>query len=139
MSGCPIHARTLRMGGVKQPRAKLKPSPTPAQSVPTLPPQPRFDNMKKSREPDPLAERRTLDFSKGVRGKHHKRMQEGTNVVLIAPAHLQGSPQTGRARLQPCQKQSAPKEPTALPQAGVKPQAKRLNCLPQQRHKPSGQ
>lgn len=41
--------------------------------------------MKKSREPDPLAERPTLDFSKGVRGKHYKRMQEGTNIVLIAP------------------------------------------------------
>jgi hypothetical protein len=41
--------------------------------------------MKKSRELDPLAEHPTIDFSKGIRGKHHKRMQEGTNIVLIAP------------------------------------------------------
>lgn len=41
--------------------------------------------MKKSPEPDPLAERPNLDFSKGVRGKHVRRVQEGTNVVLIAP------------------------------------------------------
>jgi hypothetical protein len=48
--------------------------------------------MKKSREPDPLAERPTLDFSKGVRGKHHKRMQEGTNIVLIAPELMETFP-----------------------------------------------
>jgi len=48
-------------------------------------PQPRFDNMKKSPEPNPLAERPNLDFSKGVRGKHRDRMQEGTNIVLLAP------------------------------------------------------
>ena len=41
--------------------------------------------MKKASELDPLAPRPSLDFSKGVRGKHFKRMQEGTNVVLIAP------------------------------------------------------
>jgi hypothetical protein len=41
--------------------------------------------MKKSREPDPVAPRPSLDFSKGVRGKHLERMQEGTNIVLIAP------------------------------------------------------
>jgi hypothetical protein len=34
------------------------------------------------------------------------------------------------ARLQPCHKQPAPQEPTALPKAGVKPQAQRPNCLP---------
>jgi hypothetical protein len=40
--------------------------------------------MKKSPEPDPLAERSNLDFSKGIRGKHLDRIQQGTNVVLIA-------------------------------------------------------
>jgi hypothetical protein len=60
--------------------------------VPALPPQPRFDKMKKSRELDPLAERPTLDFSKGTRGKHYKRMQEGTNIVLIAPELMETFP-----------------------------------------------
>jgi len=41
--------------------------------------------MKKSSELDPLAPRPALDFSKGVRGKHYARMQQGTNIVLIAP------------------------------------------------------
>jgi hypothetical protein len=41
--------------------------------------------MKKSPELDSLAPRPALDFSKGVRGKHYARMQQGTNVVLIAP------------------------------------------------------
>jgi hypothetical protein len=41
--------------------------------------------LKKSPEFDPLAERPTLDFSKEVRGKYYARIQEGTNVVLIAP------------------------------------------------------
>ncbi len=39
-------------------------------------------------EPDelhPLAPRPNLDFSKGVRGKFHQRMRQGTNVVIIAP------------------------------------------------------
>jgi hypothetical protein len=40
-----------------------------------------------------------------------------------APAHPQGPPQNGRARLQPGHKDAAPKEPTLLPQARVKPQA----------------
>jgi hypothetical protein len=48
--------------------------------------------MKKSREPDPLAERSTLDFSRGVRGKYYKRMQEGTNIVLIAPELMETFP-----------------------------------------------
>ena len=48
--------------------------------------------MKKSPELDPLAPRPTLDFSKGVRGKHHTRMQQGTNVVLIAPDLLDTFP-----------------------------------------------
>ncbi|SEG62504.1 hypothetical protein SAMN05421819_3897 [Bryocella elongata] len=48
--------------------------------------------MKKSPELDPLAQRPDLDFSKGVRGKHHARMQQGTNVVLIAPDLLETFP-----------------------------------------------
>ena len=40
--------------------------------------------MKKATELDPLAPRPALDFSKGVRGKHFSRMQQGTNIVLIA-------------------------------------------------------
>jgi hypothetical protein len=35
---------------------------------------------------------RPLDFSKGARRKHFKRMQEGTNVVLIAPDLLDTFP-----------------------------------------------
>ncbi|MBB5064997.1 hypothetical protein [Granulicella mallensis] len=46
----------------------------------------------KKRELDPLAPRPALDFSKGVRGKHHARMQQGTNVVLIAPDLLETFP-----------------------------------------------
>jgi hypothetical protein len=41
--------------------------------------------MKKASELDPLRERPELDFSKGTRGKYYDRMQEGTNIVLIAP------------------------------------------------------
>ena len=48
--------------------------------------------MKKSREVDPLAARPALDFSKGVRGKHQKRVQEGTNVILIAPELMETFP-----------------------------------------------
>jgi hypothetical protein len=48
--------------------------------------------MKKASAPDLLAPRPSLDFSKGVRGKHFKRMQEGTNVVLIAPDLLDTFP-----------------------------------------------
>jgi hypothetical protein len=48
--------------------------------------------MKKSPELDPLAPRPALDFSKGVRGKHYARMQEGTNVVLLAPDLLDTFP-----------------------------------------------
>lgn len=48
--------------------------------------------MKKSVELDPLAPRPTLDFSKGFRGKHLARMQQGTNVVLIAPDLLDTFP-----------------------------------------------
>jgi len=48
--------------------------------------------MKQSPELDPLAPRPALDFSKGVRGKHHARMQAGTNVALIAPDLLESFP-----------------------------------------------
>jgi hypothetical protein len=48
--------------------------------------------MKKSTELDPLAPRPALDFSKGVRGKHFKRMQQGTNIALIAPDLLDTFP-----------------------------------------------
>jgi len=40
---------------------------------------------------DPLAPR-PLDFSKAVRGKYYRQMQEGTNVVLIAPDLLDTFP-----------------------------------------------
>lgn len=39
----------------------------------------------------PLAPR-PLDFSKTVRGKYYKQVQEGTNVVLIAPDLLDTFP-----------------------------------------------
>jgi len=48
--------------------------------------------MKKASELDPLAPRPSLDFSKGVRGKYFKRMQQGTNIVLIAPDLLDTFP-----------------------------------------------
>jgi hypothetical protein len=48
--------------------------------------------MKKSSEPDPLAPRPNLDFRQGVRGKHTKRMQQGTNLVLIEPDLLDAFP-----------------------------------------------
>jgi hypothetical protein len=48
--------------------------------------------MKKAKELDPLAPRPSLNFSKGVRGKHFKRMQQGTNIVLIAPDLLDTFP-----------------------------------------------
>jgi hypothetical protein len=41
-------------------------------------------NSKAAVKTDPLASR-PLDLSKAVRGKYYARMQEGTNVVLIAP------------------------------------------------------
>ena len=48
--------------------------------------------MKKATELDPLAPRPNLDFSKGVRGKHFNRMQQGTNIALIAPDLLDTFP-----------------------------------------------
>ena len=48
--------------------------------------------MKKSPEPDPLAERPALDFRKGVRGKYYERVHQGTNVAIIAPDLLDTFP-----------------------------------------------
>jgi hypothetical protein len=48
--------------------------------------------MKKANQLDPLAPRPSLDFSKGVRGKHLARMKQGTNIVLIAPDLLDTFP-----------------------------------------------
>jgi hypothetical protein len=53
--------------------------------------------MKKAPELDPLAERPDLDFSMGVRGEYYARMQEGTNVVLIAPDLLDTFPDSDAA------------------------------------------
>lgn len=48
--------------------------------------------MKRSPEPDPLAERPNLDFSKGVRGKYYDRAKQGTNIAVIAPDLLDAFP-----------------------------------------------
>jgi len=48
--------------------------------------------MKKSPEPDPLAERPNLDFSKGVRGKYVNQLPKGTNLAIIAPDLLDAFP-----------------------------------------------
>jgi hypothetical protein len=48
--------------------------------------------MSKANQPDPLAPRPNLDFSKGVRGKYYDRMKAGTNIVLIAPDLLDTFP-----------------------------------------------
>jgi hypothetical protein len=42
-------------------------------------------------EADPLLPR-TLDLSKAVRGKYYDRMQEGTNIVLLAPDLMEAFP-----------------------------------------------
>ena len=47
--------------------------------------------MKKPLSDDPLAPR-PLDYSKAVRGKYFDRMQQGTNIVLIAPDLLDTFP-----------------------------------------------
>jgi hypothetical protein len=44
-----------------------------------------------SPEADPLLPRK-LDLSKAVRGKYYNRMQEGTNVVLLAPDLIESFP-----------------------------------------------
>jgi hypothetical protein len=48
--------------------------------------------MKKSPELDPLASRPNLDFRQGVQGKYAKRMEEGSNLVLIEPDLLDTFP-----------------------------------------------
>jgi hypothetical protein len=48
--------------------------------------------MKKSPELDPLAPRPNLDFRQGVRGKYAKRIEEGSNLVLIEPDLLDTFP-----------------------------------------------
>jgi len=42
-------------------------------------------------EADPLKPRK-LDLSKAVRGKYFKQMQEGSNIVLIAPDLMETFP-----------------------------------------------
>jgi uncharacterized DUF497 family protein len=70
----------------------LKTSPASGSSIPALPLQQRSNNMKKSVESGPLAPRPGMDFSQGARGKHLARMQEGTNVILLAPDLLESFP-----------------------------------------------
>jgi hypothetical protein len=48
--------------------------------------------MKKESELDPLAPRPNLDFSKGVRGKYAKLMNQGTNLAIIEPDLLDTFP-----------------------------------------------
>lgn len=48
--------------------------------------------MKRSPEPDPLAERPNLDFRKGVRGKYYERVKQGTNLAIIAPDLIETFP-----------------------------------------------
>ncbi len=48
-------------------------------------------SSKASINDDDLAPR-PLDLSKAVRGKYYARMQEGTNVVLIAPDLMETFP-----------------------------------------------
>ena len=52
----------------------------------------RYYVPKKSTKLAPLRERPDLDFSKGVRGKYYQRMQEGTNIVLLAPDLMDAFP-----------------------------------------------
>ena len=47
--------------------------------------------LKHAPKPDSLASR-PLDLSKAVRGKYFDRVQEGTNVVLIAPDLMESFP-----------------------------------------------
>jgi hypothetical protein len=50
------------------------------------------NNARKPRvQADPLTPRR-LDLSKAVRGKYYDRMQEGTNIAVIAPDLLDTFP-----------------------------------------------
>jgi hypothetical protein len=60
----------------------LKPGPNPEMLK---------KNSKNTRKRDSLAPR-PLDFSKGVRGKHYDRVQQGTNIAIIAPDLLDTFP-----------------------------------------------
>lgn len=46
---------------------------------------------KAGRKRDPLAPR-PLDFSNGVRGRYYERVQQGTNIAIIAPDLLDTFP-----------------------------------------------
>lgn len=39
--------------------------------------------MKKTAESDPLAERTSVDFSKGVRGRYTNLLAKGTNLIAL--------------------------------------------------------
>jgi len=52
---------------------------------------PNEKTMKKQPNDDPLTPR-PLDYSKAVRGKYFDRMQQGTNIALIAPDLLDTFP-----------------------------------------------
>jgi hypothetical protein len=59
-----------------------------------MPMRPRLKPMKNSKaviEDDPLAPR-PLDLSKAVRGKYYAPMQEGSNLVVIAPDLMEAFP-----------------------------------------------
>jgi hypothetical protein len=76
--------------------------------------------MKKASELDPLAPRPSLDFSEGVRGKHFKRMQEGTNIVLIAPDLLDTFPDSEAVNEALRSLKKSPLAPQSQPSASVK-------------------
>ena len=67
--------------------------------MPAWPKTPNVKPMKNSNaaldiesvEADPLLPRK-LDLSKAVRGKYYDRMQEGTNIVLLAPDLMETFP-----------------------------------------------
>jgi len=48
-------------------------------------------SSKNAHKRDPLGPRH-LDFSKGVRGKHYERVQQGTNIAIIDPDLLDTFP-----------------------------------------------
>jgi hypothetical protein len=58
------------------------------------------------------------------------------NEPLGTPAAASLNEPLGTPRLQPWVSQHSAEGPSSLPQAGVKPQAKRQNCLPSHPHKP---
>ena len=108
-SGCPIHARSAWVGIVR--RATAPPN-SPLINLAALP------GPRPARVPHLRARIWALRW-----GSRHESTPK---------------PQTGRARLQPGQKDPGRRPGTALPKAGAKPQAqpKRLNCLPTPRSLP---